>query len=72
MFRSVRDPPVRCPMFVVRVATLLGILGGVLLPAPSTIDIPIPITDPVVSPDNTMLQRDGIDIPMPDMGPFIG
>ena len=67
MFRSVRDPPIR-----VMVATLLGILGGVLLPAPSTIDIPIPITDPVVSPDNMMLQWDGIDIPMPDMGPFIG
>jgi hypothetical protein len=51
--------------------TPMSVIAGVLPHAPSSVDIPIPITDPVILPD-LQLQAEPIDIPMPTSDPFIG
>jgi hypothetical protein len=71
MVRTLATRSIRRMVLLIGVAMLLSVIAGVLPRGPSSIDIPIPITDPVVPPDR-QLQAEPIDIPLPTSDPFIG
>ena len=71
MFRSLGFRSSRYRVLFVGIATLLSVTAGALPRAPSSIDIPMPITDPA-DPFVVLLQMGPIEVPMPVSDPFIG